>query len=191
MNLFDDLLDDLPTLKAIPSFIEVIRHMPWFRTVGEAPTENVQKAGEDYANALGFPGTLVHFLPDWEEAAYALESNNFNSPGWEAEEQERASLTDRLLSMMDDETFEMVMTHIASEVMPTIEEYAEEVRDELMIADDEFVVAVSGLAAQAVHQAALVMLTAEDEDHPLAKRFKLLEQGRLPIGIQGTSLAIF
>lgn len=186
-----DLIEDLPTLKAIPSFIDVICNIPWFRTVGEAPDADLHAAVEDYTHALGFPDCLPHYLPDWEEAAYALESNNLNSPGWEAEEQERASLTDRLLSVMDDQTFEMIMTHIASACIPTIESFAEEVRDELMILDEEFVVAVTGIAAQAVHQAALVMLTAEEEDHPLSRRLRLFELGRLPVGIQGTSFALY
>ncbi|WND03457.1 hypothetical protein QGN29_03610 [Temperatibacter marinus] len=186
-----DLIEDLPTLKMVPSFIEVIRHIPWFRTVGEQPSEAICTAADDYAASLGFPEAYAHFVPDWEEAAYALEANNYNSPGWEAEEQERASLTDRVLSVLDDQTFEMVFSHIASETIPVVEEYAEEVRDELLIMDEEFVVAVTGLAAQAIHQAALVMLTAEDEEHPLSKRIKLFELGRIPIGIQGTSFAIY
>lgn len=191
MTDFDEILEELPTLKAIPSFIEVMRQVPWFRTLGEQPNQTVQQAASAYVSALGFPYADIHYLPNWEEAAYALESNNFNSPGWEAEEQERASLTDRLLSVIDDQTFEMIMTHIASEVVPTIEIYAEEIRDELMIMDEEFVVAVSGLAAQAVHHAALVMLTAEEEDHPLSMRFKLFELGRIPVGIQGNSFALY
>lgn len=187
----DDLLEELPTLSGVAAFIAVVNNMHWFRTLGEMPSDNDRRLAEAYGPALGFPEAEPAFLFDWEDAAAAAESNDINSPSWEAEEQLRASLTDDLLSVLDEDTFEMVLTHINESTIPAIEAAAEDAADYLRIDDGEFVRAAAGAAVQAVHQAALVMLTGADDDHPFALRFRLFERGRWPIGVTGASFLIY
>jgi len=187
----DDLLEELPTLQGVSRFVAVVNNMHWFRSLGETPGENDRRIAEGYGPALGFPEAEPAFLFDWEDAADAAATGDMNSASWEAEEQLRAALTDDLLSVLDEDTFEMVMTHINESTIPAIEAAAEEAADYLRIDDGEFVRATTGAAVQAVHQAALVMLTGADDDHPFAIRFRLFERGRWPIGIMGASFLIY
>lgn len=187
----EELLEEFPNLKTVAPLVAFASDLRWFRGVGEDPDISIVDKARTYAEALGFPYVEPAFLGDWYEAADAAENTEFNSPAWEAEEQLRAALTTDVLSVIDEPTFEMVMSYIAQSVVPHIEEAAKEAAEFLRIDDESFVLAVSGAAAQALHQAALVGLAGEEEDHPLALRFQLFEKGRWPIGIIGNSFLIF
>ncbi|NVJ71296.1 MAG: hypothetical protein HWE08_13125 [Alphaproteobacteria bacterium] len=187
----DEIFEELPTLKSVAPFLALAGNVHWFRTVGEDPDMETVNLARAYAEALGFPEAEPGFLGDWEEAADAAENTEINSPAWEAEEQLRAALTDDVLGVLDEQTLEMVMTHVASGVSEAIEQGATEAAQELRIFDEEFVRATSGAAVAASYQAALAAMTGADEDHPFALRFQLFEKGRWPIGIIGNSFLIF
>lgn len=187
----DEVFDDLPSLKSVAPFVALASNVRWFRTLGEDPDRETVEIARAYAEALGFPDAEPGFLADWEEAADAAENTEVNSPAWEAEEQLRAALTDDVLAVLDEQTLEMVMTHVTGGVSETIEESATEAARDLRIFDEEFVRATSGAAVQAAYQAALAAMTGAEEDHPFALRFQLFEKGRWPIGIIGNSFLIF
>ncbi|WP_417456373.1 hypothetical protein [Kordiimonas sp.] len=187
----EDILDDLPSLKAVSPFLALAENVRWFRALGEAPDRRTVEIARAYAEALGFPDAEPAFLPDWAEAADAAENTEINSPAWEAEEQLRASLTDDVLAFIDEDTLTMVMTHVAQGVSEAIEAAAMETAEELRIFDEEFQRATAGAAVQACYQAALAAMTGAEEDHPFALRFQLFERGRWPIGIIGNSFLIF
>jgi len=187
----DEIFDDLPSLKSVAPFVALASNVRWFRTLGEDPDRETVEIARAYAEALGFPEAEPGFLADWEEAADAAENTEVNSPAWEAEEQLRAALTDDVLAFLDEQTLEMVMTHVTGAVSETIEESATEASRDLRIFDEEFVRATSGAAVQATYQAALAAMTGAEEDHPFALRFQLFEKGRWPIGIIGNSFLIF
>ncbi|MFC4346678.1 hypothetical protein ACFO5Q_02310 [Kordiimonas lipolytica] len=187
----DEIFDDLPSLKSVAPFVALASNVRWFRTLGEDPDRQTVEIARAYAEALGFPEAEPGFLADWEEAADAAENTEVNSPAWEAEEQLRAALTDDALGVLDEQTLEMVMTHVTGAVSETIEESATEASRDLRILDEEFVRATSGAAVQATYQAALAAMTGAEEDHPFALRFQLFEKGRWPIGIIGNSFLIF
>lgn len=187
----DDVLEEYPTLKSVAPFVALASDVRWFRALGEQPDSETVRLAREYVNALGFPDAEPAFLPDWEDAAAAAENTEFNSPAWEAEEQLRAALTDEALLVLDPETLEMVMTHIAQAITESIDDAAKEAAEFLRIDDESFVLAVSGAAAQACYQAALVGMVGEEEDHSFAIRFQLFEKGHWPIGIIGNSFLIF
>ncbi|WP_286829375.1 MULTISPECIES: hypothetical protein [Kordiimonas] len=187
----DEVFDDLPSLKSVAPFVALAANVRWFRTLGEDPDRETVEIARAYAEALGFPDAEPGFLADWEEAADAAENTEVNSPAWEAEEQLRAALTDDVLAFLDEQTLEMVMTHVTGAVSEAIEESATDAARDLRIFDEEFVRATSGAAVQATYQAALAAMTGADEDHPFALRFQLFEKGRWPIGIIGNSFLIF
>lgn len=192
MSEFDGILDDLPTLAGVPAFVQMLQNLPWFRSLGEGVNkEQLRGLAADYVSVLGFPEAYPVFVTDWDDAAAAAETQNFNSPAWEAEEQARAALTEALVNTIGEETFELVMSHIQNQVSEVIGYGAEEAAEYLRIEDEEFVAAAIGSAAQAVHQVALVMLTGVEEDHPFAIRFKLFEAGHWPIGILGNSFSVY
>lgn len=187
----EDLFDDFPSLKSVAPFVEVAKNVRWFRALGEQPENYVRQYARDYADILGFPEAEPVFLPDWEDAAFAAENPEFNSPAWEAEEQLRAALTTDVLAAVDEDTLQMVMTHIAKSITEVIDESADEAREYLRIDDGEFVQAAAGAAAQACYQAALVGMAGADDDHPFVRRFQIFEAGHWPIAILGTSFLIF
>ncbi len=187
----DELFEESPGLKAVAPFLTLASNVRWFRTLGEEPDRRTVDLARAYANALGFPEAYPAFMADWEEAADAAENTEVNSPAWEAEEQLRATLTDDALDVLDEQTLEMVMTHVAQGTSEAIEAAAMEAAQELRIFDEEFVRATSGAAVQATYQAALAAMTGAEEDHPFVLRFQLFEKGRWPIGIIGNSFLIF
>lgn len=191
IDVNEDVLDEHPTLKSVAPFVTLASDVRWFRALGERPDSEARKLATEYAAALGFPEAEPVFLPEWEDAAAAAENTDFNSPAWEAEEQLRAALTDEVLLALDPETLEMVMAHVAQSITLAIDEAAKEAAEFLRIDDESFVLAISGAAAQAAYQAALVGMAGEEEDHPLAIRFQLFEKGHWPIGIFGNSFLIY
>ncbi|MCJ9429840.1 hypothetical protein [Kordiimonas marina] len=187
----EDLFEDYPSLRLVAPFLALAENVRWFRALGETPDAETVKLARDYAAALGFPEAEPAFLPDWADAADAAESTDYNSPAWEAEEQLRAALTTDLLDALDEQTFEMVVAHVGQSVAETIEASTEEAAQDLRIVDEGFLMAASGAAAQACHQAALVAMAGAEDDHPFALRFQLFEKGHWPLGIVGNSFLIF
>lgn len=187
----DELFEDFPSLRSVAPFLMVAQNVRWFRSLGDRPAKSVQQLAADYAAILGFPEVDPVFLPNWEDAAFAAENPEVNSPAWEEEEQLRAALTDDVLGAIDEDVLHMVMTHIAGTVTPVIDAAAQEAREYLRIDDEEFVQAAAGAAAQAVYQAALVGMAGAEDDHPFVKRFQLFERGHWPIAILGNSFLIF
>lgn len=192
-----DLLDDenvfdvYPQLAILTPLIQLASNVQWFRAVGDRLNEDTLSLAKDYCDGLGYPDATPALLGLWGEAADAVETLDYNSPAWETEEQLRTSLTQQALEQIEEDILEFVFTHIANEVLPAATQGAEEVADFLRIDDLEFVQAAAGAAVQAVHQAALVLLVGEDENHPFAVRFHIFEQGHWPLGIVGNSFNIF
>ena len=187
----DDIFELLPALAVVKPLCDLASEIRWFTAVSEPMDERTLALAESYGAALGFPEATPALLGDWEDAAVAAESGDYNSPAWEAEEQMRAYLTEEVLRQVDEETLEMVTTLIASTVFEAATLGAEEAADFLRIDDMAFVQAAAGAAVQSVHLAALVLMADAGEDHPFSVRFHLFEQGRWPLGIMGSSFNIF
>lgn len=186
-----DLFEDYPSLKSVAPFLLVAENVHWFRALGERPFPETQTAARDYVDLLGFPEADPVFLPEWEDAAAAAQSTDYNSPAWEAEEQQRAVLTTDVLELIREDVLEMVMSHVATTVTPVIGAAAEEAAEYLRITDEDFVRAASGAAIQACYQAALVGLVSPEDEHPFVKRFEIFEAGHWPIAIIGNSFLIY
>lgn len=187
----DDIFELSPALAVVKPLCNLASEIRWFSMVSEPIAPEIRELAESYSAGLGFPEATPALLGDWEDAAAAAESGDFNSPAWEAEEQMRAFLTEEALREVDEETLEMVMTHIAATVFEAATLGAEEAADFLRIDDMAFVQAAAGAAVQSVHLAALVLMTDGGADHPFSVKFHLFEQGRWPLGIMGSSFNIF
>lgn len=185
------LADSYPGIHALPSFLELAAHVPWFRMVGEPVSGSLRADAEDYASALGFPEAEPALVGDWEAASDALMSMDVNAPAWEAEEQLRAAVSIELVDMVGEDLAAMLMHHVSDQLTPVIEQSVMDASNELGIQDEDFLRAAMGAGIQAAHQAAMVALVGADETHAFAARFKLFEVGRWPIGIFGTSFLIY
>lgn len=194
----DDSDDDIgaedlpPTLRAVSRFAQTLRHVPWFRGLGQPLGPDELRAATDYLLALGFPDAGVAEVFDWAEAEEAARNPEWNSAGWEAEEQLRAGLSAAAVEIVGDEEAVLVaLTHVTSSASDAVHEAAAAAAARFGVDDQALIRAAAGAAAQAAYQAALVLAAAEDEDHAFAHKFRLFEVGRWPLGVTGATFNIF
>ncbi|MEM8772134.1 MAG: hypothetical protein AAGD92_10840 [Pseudomonadota bacterium] len=193
---FEALSRELPGLKALARFARTLDRIPWFANLGEPLSPGARAAADTYADRLGFPHAEIAILVDWEDAAAAAESLDWQSEAWEAEELLRSDLTGKALETLSEEALRLGMTLIAEKVSEPAHEGMEQAAV-IFDADDEASRNLAvGAAVQAAHGAALALLAAQDPDfdietHAFAAKFQLFEFGRWPVGITGSSFNLF
>lgn len=187
----DEPLADLPTLDLVRRFARAVTAVPWFAHFGAPIGPRLRRIARAYCDALGFPEVELALIRDFEEAADAAASLDWDAPAWEAEEQLRAGLTAAALERMEEETLMLALTHVSARASEAIRMGADDAAARFGVTDNDIVTAAIGAAVQACHQAALVLAAGADESHPFARKYQLFEAGRWPIGIAGTSLNLF
>ncbi|MEM9495317.1 MAG: hypothetical protein AAGA09_04895 [Pseudomonadota bacterium] len=192
----EELERELPGLTVLSRFARSLDRIPWFANMGEPLTPGARAAALSYVDGLGFPEADVAILVDWEDAAAAAESHDWQSPAWEAEELQRADLTARALDLMSEEALKIGMTLIAEKVSDPAKEAMEQASFLWDMEDDAARTLAVGSGVQAAHGAALVLVAAHDasfdaDTHPLAAKFRLFEFGRWPVAIIGSSFNLF
>jgi hypothetical protein len=195
-NDLDRLERELPSLTRIRRFAASLEAIPWFANLGEPMSKGARAAARLYADGLGFPDADIAILVDWEDAAAAAESADWNSPAWEAEELLRADLTARALRQLSEEALQIASTMIADQIAEPAREAMEEAASIWDVEDEALRQLAVGAAVQAAHQAMLVLVAAVDpdfdaEDHPFTAKFRLFEFGRWPVGVAGNSINVF
>ena len=186
-------LSDFPGLMAVSQFVRMLAEVPWFGALGLELDGREELLSEDYLLALGFPDARIAPITNWEEAADAAASPNWNTEWWEAEEQIRVALVTEACLRADEETVMIALTHLQNQAIEAVAEQAQLAVEAGGVVDEELVRAVAGAGAQAIYQAGL-LLAAENEDdqhHVFALKYKLFESGRWPIGVVGNSFHIF
>ncbi len=192
----DDLERELPSLQALTRFARSLDRIPWFANLGEPLTPGARAAARLYADRLGFPHADVAILVDWDDAAAAAESLDWQSEWWEAEELLRSDLTAKALETLSEEALQIGMTLIADKVSEPARDGMEQAAV-IFDADDEAARNLAvGAAVQAANGAALVLLASQDpafeiETHAFAAKFQLFEFGRWPVAITGSSFNLF
>ena len=192
----EELERELPGLTILTRFARSLDRIPWFANMGEPLTPGARAAADSYLQGLGFPDADIAILVDWEDAAGAAESFDWQSPSWEAEELQRSDLTARSLEFLSEEALKIGMTLIADKVAAPAKEAMEQASFIWDMEDENSRTLAVGAAVQASHGAALALLAAHDpefeaDDHPLAAKFRLFEFGRWPVGIVGSSFNLF
>ena len=187
---------ELPGLRALTRFARTLERIPWFANLGEPLSPGARAAGEVYADRLGFPHADIAILVDWEDAAAAAESLDWQSEWWEAEELLRADLTGRALETMSEEALRVGMTLIADKVLDPAREGMEQAAVIFDAEDEASQNLAVGAAVQAANGAALALLASQDpgfeiETHAFAAKFQLFEFGRWPVAITGSSFNLF
>lgn len=193
----DDEFDDLdvgeeyPTLKLVARFSTMLSQTKWFHKIGTPLIQDDIEAARHYLDALGFPEGYPAEVMDWDDAIVCLETNDWNSPSWEAEEQLAASLINTALEFIEEDVLEVALTNITSKASEHITSAVESASMQWGIDDEEILRAAIGQAVQSCYQAALVIAAGEEEDHPFAQKFRLYESGHWPLGVAGATLNIF
>ncbi len=192
----EDLERELPALSRLSRFARSLDRIPWFANLGEPLTAGARAVAETYLTGLGYPDAGVAILVDWEDAADAAESLDWQSPAWEAEELLRADLTARALDLLSEDGLHVGMTLIANQVSEPAKEAMEQASFLWDMEDAGSRRLAVGAAVQAAHGAALALIAAVDSDfdaenHPFAAKFRLFEFGRWPVGVAGSSFNLF
>ena len=192
----EELERELPGLSALSRFARSLERIPWFENLGEPITPGGRATAEAYLDGLGFPEAELAILVDWEDAADAAESLDWQSPAWEAEELLRADLNARALELLSEEALQIGMTLIAEKISEPAKEAMEQAAFIWDIADEAPKNLAVGAAVQAANGAALALVAAADPEfeaelHPLAAKFRLFEFGRWPVGVVGGSFNLF
>ncbi|MEM9013618.1 MAG: hypothetical protein AAGB02_00790 [Pseudomonadota bacterium] len=195
-DALEDLERELPGLAVLSRFARSLDRIPWFANLGEPLTPGARAAANAYLDGLGFPESEIAILVDWEDAAHAAETRDWDSPAWEAEELQRSDLTARSLEALSEEAVKIGMTLIADKVSEPAKEGMEQASFIWDMADEDARTLAVGAAVQGAHGAALVLLAAQDpefeaDQHPLAAKFRLFEFGRWPVGVVGRSFNLF
>jgi len=195
-NELEDLERELPGLAVLSRFSRTLDRIPWFANMGEPLTPGARAAAMAYLAGLGFPDAEIAILVDWEDAAAASESLDWDSPAWEAEELQRSDLTGRALAVLSQDALAIGLTLIADKVSEPAKEAMEQASFIWDMEDEAARTLAVGAAVQAAHGAALALVAAHDPDfeagdHPFAAKFRLFEFGRWPVGVTGSSFNLF
>jgi len=188
---------EAPLLTRLRRFAAGLDQVPWFSALGEPPARAVARSAEAYLAGLGFPDVDLAILPEWEDAAAAMETMDWASPAWEAEELARADLTARALEAMSEEALSLGLAFVAEQAGAAARDGAEEAASIFDVEGETMLNLAVGAAAQACHQAALALLVAgidpdfDVDAHPFAAKYALFQQGRWPVGVVGASFNVF
>jgi len=186
-----DALAEYPTLVLAARFAKLIPRTDWFRYVGEPLEEDVVIKAQAYLAALGFPEATPAQVEDWREAAASLETNDWNSPAWEVEQQLMAALSVEVTETIDPKLLEMVLAHVTGVASEYVSEGVLAAAERWGVEDEELLKAAIGEGVQACYQAALVIAAGVDDDHPFSRKYQLYETGWWPLGVMGNTLNIF
>ena len=196
---------EIPLLSAVREFTERAVRARWFAELGEPIDPKTDNLARAYLDGLGFPDAEPLPVLNWDDALDASESGDLNSAAWEAEEQLRAALTDRVLEGVSEEGLGVMLAHLSAALAEPLAEMADEA---LMMADEPPDVIrdlAVGAAQQAAFGGALALAAAALEiadtddqqagqealEHPLMMRYRLFELGRWPLALSGRSLNLF
>ncbi|PHZ84412.1 hypothetical protein [Paremcibacter congregatus] len=186
-----DALEEYPTLVLVARFAKLIPRTDWFRYVGEPLEKEVVEKSRAYLDALGFPEATPAEVEDWQEAAASLETNDWNSPFWEVEQQLLSALSVEITETLDPQLLEMVLAHVTSVASEYVGEGVMAAAERWGMEDEELLKAAIGEGVQACYQAALVIAAGVGDDHPFALKYQLYETGWWPLGVMGNSFNIF
>jgi len=186
-----DVLTDYPGLVLVSRFTKLIPRTDWFRYVGEPLEYDVVDRSRAYLAALGFPEATPAAVEDWQEAAHSLETNDWNSPFWEVEQQLMAALSVEISETVDPELLEMVLARVTSAASEYVSEGAIAAADRYGMHDEELLKAAIGEGVQACYQAALVIAAGVGDDHPFKLKYQIYETGWWPLGVMGNTFNIF
>ncbi len=186
-----DVLEEYPTLVLVSRFTKLIPRTDWFRYVGEPLEAEVLLKAKAYLDALGFPEAMPAEVEDWQEAAFSLETNDWNSPFWEVEQQLMAALAVEITQTIDPELLEMVLARVSSAASEYVSEGVIAAADRYGMHDEELMKAAIGEGVQACYQAALVIAAGVGDDHPFQLKYQLYETGWWPLGVMGNTFNIF
>ena len=98
---------------------------------------------------------------------------------------------DQALEVIAEDDLAAALTHVSAVAAEAAKQSIEESAALAGHSDPALLDAAAGAATKASYQAALLLAGGGEEDHAMAIKFRLFEQGRWPIGIAGNTLNLF
>jgi hypothetical protein len=196
------LLAEIPLLYRARAFADALQETRFLQRLGEPLDARDRALARNYLDGLGFPDAEAAVVETWDDAAEAAATFDLNAPGWEAEEQLRAAVTDTALARLSEEALAAGLTLIAEKAGDAARAAVAEASALWDVEDHELLTALAGAIAQTAHQAALALLAADEDalaeadeptllDHPFMAKFRLFARGRWPVGLAGQTLNVF
>ncbi|MSP52268.1 MAG: hypothetical protein EXQ91_07755 [Alphaproteobacteria bacterium] len=186
----DDVdIDDYPSLVAGVRFMKSIGSVPWFARAGEPLDEETIADAQAYAEALGFMDVTVAAV-EWSEVASLADEADIDPRSIEVElatvlANEAAAEVggDNVVAVMAD-----TRNAIDKAVLPLIRQCLKTL--DVDGNPDQIVEAALDVAQRSFQGALLVILALAPEDHVFARKFRLFERGRWPLGIIGNTFHV-
>jgi len=188
----DDLAEERETrLELLARFAKGAASARFSARLGRPFSSAELGLAETFVAALGFPGAAIALVTDFEEAAEAALSLDLDSSAWEASEQLRVALTAAALELMGEELLEEALREVMAYVAVAVQDAVRDAAGAFDIEDEGLMNTAAGACLRACHNAALVLLAGEPEDHALALEYRLFEAGRWPVALTGQTLHLF
>ena len=126
-DALEEIINDIPKLISVRDFAQKTQTVRWFQEVGEAPDEELMTVARAYLDALGFPHVEIALIADWEDAESAAESPDWDTAGWEAEEQLRSALVSEALLDLSEEALSVALNHVSAAAGMGLQEHVENI----------------------------------------------------------------
>lgn len=186
----EDLKGD-PMIAAMHRLGALTQRISWFSRLGEPLDDDVRELARSYLDGLGFPDIDIALVENWETAELAAANPEIDDGWWDTEEQLRRAATARVLDIMAEDDLSTALGIVSAAMAESVTKAAEEAASFEDVADEALIRAAAGAATKACHQAALVILSEDDEGHPFVTKFRLFEAGRWPVSVTGNSFNLF
>lgn len=199
----ENIESGLPLISFARDFGRALDQLPWFSRLGERLTRDDRDSAVAWVEGLGFPYAHASLVTDFEDAAAIAEALAYDTPGFDAEEQFRATLTTELIELVGEDPVQLAQTLITEGAGQATKDCAAEAAAMWDEVDQELLNAMSGAAIQAAHGEGLRRMLEITHDHlnipadhdlaahPFRARFSLFGRGRWIIGLTGETLSIF
>ncbi len=200
-DVFGTEAEAVDGLRAVARLARLLPEIDWFGAAGQPLTAVDYAEAENYCAGLGFFDVSVGGLATWRQAAEAVSDPDWSSEVWEAEDQAHQALLEIAEQFLPTHDLEVALNHVALRAGELALKQAGAALAQIGLEDEEVLKAAGQAAAQAAHQAALLLAVralgavAEeaglDEAHPFAAKFRLFERGHWPLGLAGNTFSVF
>jgi hypothetical protein len=199
-NSGDDVDPDAPEIQRLRIIARFARHvvtLNWCRRLGRALSREERNDARAYLETAGFADASIAVVTDWLEAEHVAENPRWDGTWWEAEQQMQTTLATSAVAVVNQNELVDALNHVASQAAGAAVEAIETAAKRAQYTDPNagqegsFLTALAGFAVASSYQAGLVLAAGADEQHPFSIKFRLIESGRLPIGIVGNTFTIF
>jgi len=162
----------------------------WFAALGEPLTDGDRADAHAYADALGLGPLALEQARDWPHAERILKAPDWTPAWWNREEAERRRLLVKAETRYPQRVLWTALSELTTEAGDLVHGKAATAAARLGGAAAASIHVAAGAAAQAAYQLALARL-ADDGASLFESKFRLFAAGRWPLGVVGSTLALF